>query len=63
MKELAYRYDALRDQETAKSMCIIVLKRMLSIYEEWYREFLIGDLMNGIKNVQTNTANETLVVA
>ena len=38
------------DKETARKMCRIVLKRMVSIYGEWHEQLRIGPLMDEIRN-------------
>jgi hypothetical protein len=50
IETLEYRWNALRDSETAKAMCSIVLKRMVSIYKEWHEQLHIGPLMDEIRS-------------
>lgn len=49
MQALEYRHNAIKDESLAKAITAIVLKRMVSIYEEWYRECRIGSLMAEIR--------------
>ena len=44
IKGLENRHDAVKNEETARAMCDIVLARLVAIYDEWYRELRIGSL-------------------
>lgn len=50
MQSLEYRHNAIKDSALAKSICAIVLKRMVKIYEEWHEQLRIGKLMDEVRS-------------
>ena len=50
MLDLKGKETAIKDPASAAKICSIVLKRMVSIYEEWYTELHIGQFMEEIRN-------------
>lgn len=62
MLSLAYRHNAIKDKTLARKICSIVLKRMVSIYEEWYTELRIGPFMDEIRSMAPPTPTEARTV-
>lgn len=51
MQSMEYRHNAIKETSLARSICGIVLKRMVSIYAEWHGQLLIGPLMDEIRSI------------
>jgi hypothetical protein len=52
---LEARGDATQHSSTASVMSVIILTRMVDIYEEWHGQLRIGHLMDEIRNVTHDT--------
>lgn len=50
MRSLEYRPNAIKDKTLARKICGVVLKRMVSIYEEWHGQLRIDHLMDEIRD-------------
>ena len=49
MQTIPHNHNAIKSDETALKMCAIVLKRLVTIYEEWHKELRIAHLMKDIR--------------
>lgn len=64
IQALQYRHNAIKNESLAKEITAIIIKRMVSIYSEWHKEFKIAHLMDEIRrscnNAKGSAQNEDL---
>lgn len=58
MQSLKYQHNAIKNRALAREICGVVLKRMVSIYEEWHGQLRIAPLMDEVRNAASDARNQ-----